>query len=319
MSVTAVDVASSGGSHQIMYYKLRVHAAGAYPELDIDETTYREICEAKEVLYAAMAVEEKYELLLSNYLELEKESLSVAADDMLYGFKDYSGFFDVRLTFNQRVVNLLTSTRLYVDQIKQHVKACLPDDLEAERTVKQYFSNEYDQQFEYRFMEALRNYVQHRGLAVHSTSHSSRRTSSGSDGLMEFGIKLFSHRSEFENDSTFKRPVLREMPDKVDLIGAARKYVESISDCHIQIRDLISDSVAGARAIISGAISKYSAVNNGDCIGLAAQKYQESKPIERLVETVPILLDWDDVRLKLVSKNKRLTNLSKRCVTSNCL
>ncbi|MEM5495826.1 hypothetical protein WNY77_00305 [Paraglaciecola mesophila] len=302
-----------------MHYKLRIHAAGSYPELDIDEATYCEIYDARDILSAAMAVEEKYELLLNNYLELEKESLNVTTDNMLYRSKDYSGFFDIRLAFNQRVVNLLTSTRLYVDQIQQHIKVCLPNDLEAAITVRQYFSTEYDQQFEYRFMEALRNYVQHRGLSVHSTLHNSRWTSSENDGLMEFGTKLFSHKSEFESNRTFKRSVLAEMPDKVELIGAARKYVESINNCHIQIREMISSSVENARSIISDTISKYSTANNGKALGLAAQKYEESEPIDTLIETVPLLLDWDDVRLKLVSKNQKLTNLSKRYVTSNCL
>jgi hypothetical protein len=33
------------------------------------------------------------------------------------------------------------------------------------------------------------------------------------------------------------------------------------------------------------------------------------------VETVPLLLDWDDIRLKLQRKNARLINLSKRYVS----
>lgn len=160
-----------------MFYQLRIHATGKYPEIEIDEVKFCSIVEARNVLSAAMAVEEKYELLVSNYIELEKELLKVAADDMIYRDRDYSVFFDIRLLFNQRLVNLLTSSRLYIDQIQQHIKTCLPNDLEASINVKGFFSKEYDAHFEYQFMEALRNFVQHRGLAVHSTNHSSRWTS----------------------------------------------------------------------------------------------------------------------------------------------
>lgn len=112
------------------------------------------IVEARNILSAAMAVEEKYELLISNYIELEKEVLKATADNMVYQDRGYSDFFDVRLLFNQRLVNLLTSSRLYIDQIQQHIKACLPNNLEASINAKALFSKEYDSHFEYQFMEA---------------------------------------------------------------------------------------------------------------------------------------------------------------------
>lgn len=111
-----------------------------------------------------MAIEEKYELIISNYLELEKDSLSISSSNMLRRSYNYSDFFDVRSTFNRRIVNLLTSTKLYLDQIYQHVKVC---NLDLANIIKQKTNKEYDSVFEYRFMEALRNHVQHHGLAVH--------------------------------------------------------------------------------------------------------------------------------------------------------
>lgn len=292
---------------------------GKYPEIKIDEVKYCSIYEARNTLSAAMAIEEKYELLISNYIELEKEVLKATADNMIYRDRDYSDFFDVRLLFNQRLVNLLTSCRLYIDQIQQHIKTCLPNDLDASNKVKCYFSKEYDSHFEYQFMEALRNFVQHRGLAVHSTSHSSRWTSLEDDGLMEFRIKLFTHKGEVDNDKAFKKAVSKTMDEKVELLSASRRYIESLNHCHIQIRELISKAVCNARETIESVISEYGEVNSGDCNGLMALKYKESSPHNELKDKISIMLDWDDVRIKLVDKNNKLTNLNKRYVSSNCL
>lgn len=114
-----------------------------------------------------MAIEENYELLLSNYLDLEKECLNVAVDYMVRTSTDYTDLFNIRLAFNRRIVNLLTSTRLYKDQIQKYIGACTPNDKNILKRVKKLFSDEEDC-FEYRFMEALRNHVQHSGLAVRS-------------------------------------------------------------------------------------------------------------------------------------------------------
>lgn len=302
-----------------MLYQLRIHAAGNYPEIEIDEVKFCSIVNARNILSAAMAVEEKYELLISNYIELEKEVLTATADNMINRDKDYSDFFDVRLLFNRRLVNLLTSSRLYIDQIQQHIKACLPNNLDASISVKEFFSQEYDSHFEYQFMEALRNFVQHRGLAVHSTNHSSRWTSLKDGGLMEFRIKLFTNKAEVDNDKAFKKAVSKIMPEKVELLSTARRYIESLNHCHIQIRELISESVSDAREIIESVIREYGEVNNGDCNGLMALKFKKSSPHNELVDKISIMLDWDNVRLELVNKNQKLTNLNKRYVSGNCL
>ncbi|WP_442960864.1 hypothetical protein [Pseudoalteromonas sp. SWYJZ98] len=297
-------------------YRLTINAAGRSPVLEIDEEKFNSIVTALNQLSAAMAIEEKYELLIGNYLDLEKEVLNVTAEDILYSSSEYSGFFDIRLACNKRIVNLLTSTKLYIDQIQQHTKICVPD---SSSKVKAFFSKEYDENFEYRFMEALRNYVQHRGLAVHATKHGSRWLPPEENRLMECGTKIFSHKSELENDKAFKKAVVNEMNGNVELISTTRKYVESINYVHIQIRGLIEESVKNSRELIEGVISSYEDSNNGHSLGLCATAYESGEPIDTIIKRVQVFLDWDNVRIKLESKNRKLTNLSRRYVTGNCL
>jgi len=300
-----------------MKYTIRVWASGNYPELSIDEARFNNLKQARLCLSAALAIEEKYELLISNYLDLEKECLNVTSISMIRSSTDYSGFFDIRLAFNRRVVNLLTSTKLYIDQIQQHVKSCFPDRSDIGDNVKALFSAEYGKFFEYRFMEALRNYVQHRGLAVHSTSLGSKWTSQEGDAELEFKTRLFTHKTEVDGDKAFKKQVSKEMAEKVDLLYAVRVYVGSISKIHCEIRELVAPTSEDSRHQILEAINEYEAINGKKPLGLNAISSIPKEPIDEMIEKFPLLLEWDDIRLDLIKKNKSLANLSKRYVSNS--
>jgi hypothetical protein len=164
-------------------------------QLAIDEKRFYLLRKSKSCLVAALTIEENYELLISNYLELEKECLSVTCDNMIRRNQGYSEFFDIRLRFNKRLVNLLTSTKLYIDHVGQHVSSCIPSTCEEKPNISELLSHRYDTHFEYRLMEALRNYVQHRGLAVHSTSMGGTWTSSDrSEGHIEYQTSIYVHK-----------------------------------------------------------------------------------------------------------------------------
>lgn len=293
---------------------------GGHHEVDITRDKFNTLLNSTEILKASMAIEEKYELVISNFLELEKDCLAVSAEYMIRCGQGYSSFFDIRSLFNRRLVNLLTSTKLYTDQIQQHVKECEPNLVEF---VKKSFSEEYDSLFEYRFMEALRNYVQHRGLAVHITSHPSKRTNDIEPSFMEFQTKIYTKKSELEGDSAFKKLVFNEMPDKVELFSAVRKYIGAISRVHELIRKNIDGVASSARDKVESTIKEYAGVNAGNVVGLCAVKYEPNghldKIHEKIHEKIQVHLSWDDVRLQLISKNRSISNLEKRYVSGKCL
>jgi hypothetical protein len=215
-------------------YILRIYALGPYPELEISEGEYREYESAHEVLSSCLAMEEKYEILISNYLDLEKELLAATAEYMVRHEFGYTTLFDLRLRLNIRLVNVLTSAKLYIDQLGQHVRDCLPECSDAVDAVKALFSSKYDAYKEYRFMEALRNYAQHRGIPVHSTSVGGRWTSLEESGSLEYSLEFGSLSRLLKEDPRFKKTVLEELPEQVDLKAATRQYVEAIGDVHMR-------------------------------------------------------------------------------------
>jgi hypothetical protein len=300
----------------LIKYTLRKMVLSSNFDLDINESEYLQLKSSRNCLLGALALEEKYDLLISNFLELEKECLSITCEQMVRDSDDYSDLFDIKIRLNRRVVNLLTSCRLYVDHLSQHVKACIPENSNFE-TVKSLFSKEYDECFEYRFMEALRNHVQHRGLAVHSVTLDHAWTSTDKKtGELEHKTSFFALKNEVSSDKSFKRAIADEMPDKVNLLLASRKYISSISKSHGEIRNKIFSNVTSSREMISENIELFKEKSGGNSIALAASKIEKKKDDE-VIESVNLLLDWDDVRLRLIKKNKTLYSIGQSYVSNS--
>jgi hypothetical protein len=66
-----------------MKYLLRINALGTFPEISLDKGEFDSIKSARQILSHGLAMEEKYEILISNYLEFEKEILDQAVQSMV--------------------------------------------------------------------------------------------------------------------------------------------------------------------------------------------------------------------------------------------
>lgn len=294
-----------------MRHIIRKAVLASVPELEISAEEFSLLQMARRVLSSAFSVEEKYEILVANFLALETQLLDIAATNVVRNKLTYSEFFETRSALNVRMVNLLTAARLYLDQLPQDIADCLPSNDTAPSLVKDKCSQEYDQHFEYRFMEALRNHAQHRGIPIHFVSQGSRWTSHDERGRMEFTVDIVAQRGYLEEDEKFKKLILEEISGDVDLMAACRRYIESLSAINQFARDLIAESVRAARQTIEGTHKRYSELYSESLIGLSASAIEDGR--ETL--SVPLLLDWDDVRLELQKRNSQLVNLRKRYVS----
>jgi hypothetical protein len=294
-----------------MKYLLRITALNKVPDIGITAKEYSELENAHKILSSAQAIEVKYDIMISNYLEFEKQILQNAATIMIRNITDYQEFFEIRQSLNIRVVNLLTSTKLYHDQLNQNVSKCLPNDLCLKNTITKLFEKESSANLEYRFMEALRNYVQHRDLPVRRTQHNMRWTSTKDDGLLEYNLEFGLELSELKTDRKFDMKDLGKLGEYINLKSFTRSYIESLSNIHESVRNIIAKSVSEARQLIENTHLKYRSIYSGSLTNLCAVKLTN----EGHLISVPLLLDWDNVRLVLQKRNKKLTNLRKRYVT----
>jgi hypothetical protein len=211
-----------------------------------DEITAEELAEirlSKDTCLVAIELEEKLNLLLDNYYELEVELLKLAEAYRIWPDREHADAMQERLNLDRRIVNLLTSCRLYIDQSKHVASRLFGDESTEFREHVARTHKAYDSQFGYRFMEALRNYVQHRGLLVHSINYGTSRVTHKDGDYFQHTVAPILDLSNLKQDPKFKQSVLEEGLERgktIDLRGPTREYVSAIWSLHLILRDTIN-------------------------------------------------------------------------------
>ncbi|EGQ8006878.1 hypothetical protein G5Y06_004530 [Vibrio parahaemolyticus] len=275
-----------------MYY-LKQNVLGKVPKIELTEKEFLEIQNAKKTLRCALAIEEKFEILLSNLKELEGEIAKETSSNQALMSVSYTGPFIFRILLERRLANLLTSTKTYVDQVPSNVRDSFVASTGILEEVKKYFCDAYDSSIDYRVMEMLRNHVQHNGIAIHSVQHNSKRTDNG----MKNEVLALSKKSELVQNRKNKRATLNEIHDSINLLGSCQEYVAKLTEVHRKIRDKVGPNTLEARLVFEKAIDRYKQ-QGGDPLGLNA--FHETKDESVLVS---IFLEFDDIRINLQAKN----------------
>ena len=159
----------------------------------------------------------------------------MTARQMLCGTAAYGRFQTERSLINRRLLNLLSSTRGYIDQMSR-----IAGNLEAKTSkstigIKTKFSERYDLSLGYRVMEALRNYTQHCGLPIDFLTYHSKRVAGNDRTQLRFYVAIHASRSELAKDGKFKKKVLKELEshgDSIDLKLMLRDYVADLAVVH---------------------------------------------------------------------------------------
>lgn len=169
----------------VKYILTQLIICGEAPEVEISCKEYQELKKAKEILSECLAVEERFEFIVSNFLDLEKEVLSLCADNMVRHESSYEHLFEIRHKCNRRLINLLTTTKLYIDQAEKRLYKLFEnnDQENIKEKIGKFFKNEFDSFVEYQFMEGIRNHVQHAGLPIHLTNSGASRSETADSRL----------------------------------------------------------------------------------------------------------------------------------------
>lgn len=294
-----------------MKHYLQPCVLGAPPPLDLTEAQYRELENASKILNAAFALEENFDILLGNYVELESTALAIAASAFVRQELEYGDFFRTRAKVNRRAVNLLSTARLYIDQLPRNAGKVGLDPAQ----VRQWLAEQYDANFEYRFMEALRNHAQHSGSAVHSAAvHRTWLPPDGRTHLQHY-TAVRTLRRHLEGNEKFKKATLKECPEEIDFLVTTRPYIEALWRVHARIRERSGAAVSAARKLFDDTIRQYADYSNSSTLGLTAFACQDADVVGR----VSVFLEWDNVRVKLEKRNSNLQSLSKYVATSESL
>lgn len=298
-----------------MEYGLARLVIGSSKFVPLAEADYDRIRRCQRILREVLSVEQKFDLLIDNYLAFETHLLDLSAREMLRDGTDWAQLQDQRNQINGRVLNLLSACRLYIDHCKHHIGTVQFEASDLKATVVSLFSAEYDLSFGYRFMEALRNYVQHRGYPVHGVIYDGRRAVN--DSGFVFRVSPYLDVTQLEEDGKFKAAVLTEVkglgPPRIDLKSLAREYIGGLSKVHEAIRRQLRNVVSESDLTVRKMIDEYQNADppEGSILGLAAVRREHSA----YSDPIPLFEDLLDYRASFEKKNRVLTNLARRFVT----
>ncbi len=297
-------------------YFLKVAALGQFPIVEITEDEYEKIANARQTLSAALNMEESYDLAIGNFLDLEKELLLLTVEKVVDHRFDYQRAYELTSTLNRRTVNFILSGKNYTELIASKASKCFGGDQQIEETVKLLTNKEYDASLDYRLMEALRNHVSHSGVAIHKVTNPDRwiLDEHKQAQSLVFNIGIHALKSRLAENSKFKKAILDELPNDIDLKKAVRSYMGAISSIHEEVRKLTKPTIEQARATVEFYLAKYADQNNGKASSVGAYSSELHASGQK---PIMLLLEWDDVRIELEKKNHSITNIGKRYVSSS--
>ena len=303
-----------------MEYGLKRLVLGSKAFVPISENEYCAISEAQAGLFEAVFVEEKIDLVVENYLELETSFLDSTARNMVLKNQDYQWAQLERSLFNRRLANLLSACRSYIDHSKHHIRAILPKGADAIVRFENEFSHRYDTSLGYRVMEALRNFAQHRGFPIHASEYTGSWVGDGDDARLVFGLALYVKTKYLREDREFKKEILEELEKlggRVDLRPLVRDYVGALGGIHELLREMIQHSVQAWEKVLMDAIERFKKAypQDSSVVGLAAVQEIEG----RFERPVAIFTDFIDYRKALQRKNTSFDKFSKRFLTGETI
>jgi hypothetical protein len=253
-------------------------------------------------LIAGFDVEQIFDLLIRNYLSVESACIAHAIRQMALRPTSYDDFFDELIPINLAVVNYLSTARMFRDQVPKHAAMCTPT-ITADN-VREHIEAAKRAEFEVRFIEALRDHVQHSGMAVHKTAPGDR-SDFDENRRLEYRVCIYTQRQYLEEDNRFPDAVRRECADEVDLLRSLRRHMQAMSRVLWGVRREIEVELAGQRSVIETLRQRHRP-SDPEADFPDALEAVEFDADDGVVDVVPLLLKWDDIRLNLQRRNQGL-------------
>jgi|GEM_PF-2471964 len=296
-----------------MEYCLQIHALGCPEKLDLSEDEFFLIKASKHKLEALFKMVEDYRIVVESYRMVEASQFEAAFSHILFSHASYNDSSDTRVLLSSKIAAYLSCARYFLDSTDRTISKISSE--EEALKFKSFKSEIYDSVKEYRFIEALRNYAQHREVpidSIHSYSgYDNKNEGQNSDIATVLSIRA--HKSSLAADSKFKKKVLDGMPETIDLVHAIRCHMEGLWKIHDYLNRCTDSIAKNSRFVIESAIERFKKEIKTDSLGLYAFAQMSEVDIK---DKVPMLLDWDDARQVAIKEMLPLKNLGRTYVTS---
>lgn len=273
-------------------YYLERQVLDTHKKVKITEEAFLKLKEAKATLTAALDFEQRYELLIANFVSMELALTEIGLRSTVEFDLDYVNNAKVFQETNRQLANVMTAAKSYTDQVKQDFKhlSCKPS---FGASAESELSKQWDESLEFRFMEALRNHTQHHSYPAGGFTSGDLRD--GANAWAEC-VQVTSKKERLFANERFKKKSLEDLPETIDLRFMCREYVRRLGMVHASLRKSVLADVNSARTLLETTMAAYGS-DGESTVGLVARCSGD------LPETFGVFTVWDDVRKKLADKN----------------
>lgn len=304
---------------------LTLSSTGCDPRVDVSEAEFEQIKLAVKGLISALRIEEKYNLLRENYAEFEKEMLDLTLSQCLFGDHDWLSDMRDLDAANRRLVNFLTTARLYEDQVQRELGKSYVNGASLARDFEAMMEDEAGSSFSFQLMRELRNHAQHRELPLQRIGY----VTFGYPEYSSVGGRLSSRQKRHirtadiapRNLSDDKRTTKAfrqrladmKLDEYVDIRPFIREYMQALTRIHINLRARLEEDIEPWARLIIDCIDRVAQAS-----GAAAEAAIMVAIDEQGVEMDKLLLSREHIerREMLTRRNCALYHLDKFVVSN---
>lgn len=292
----------NGSMHR---YYVGLGVIGPWPFIDISDREFQAVTTAKRNLLRLLGVEEKFRMLIENFVEYERELLNLALQHKISHDINWSAMQDAKALINRRLANCLTVARLYLDQAQRDANEAFSDShipvriMEAART-------QYDKLLGYRVMEAARNYLQHESLPITAVAYATEWEDRNGEEFLHHRITPLI-RPDRLRDSGFKKSVVEELEriDKKnhDATPLLREYIEGLSVVHQEFRTATGEYIPAWKSTLLAIIERYSRASGEQVSHVIAYAEEGGDTVERITIFMDGVARLEEYRTKRLPTN----------------
>jgi hypothetical protein len=266
-----------------------------------DDLTEKEFQDAKSLadrLGDYTEAQETFRAVLENYGELEVALLTIAQEATMFGHIGHSRAMHHRILLDRRFANLLSSCRLYLHYARSSF--LFVRDPQGQGRVKAAMSREYECRVGYRVMEALRNYVQHRGFPLSGLTYFDSPLGPVEDMISETYVKPTLAIDRIRADKGVKSEVMTELEkEDGDLRRWTRDYVEGLRQIHLKLIPEIDADIEGTVAAYLAICRRFAGrVVSEDVIVRYERRDVDNRALDRVAFTRDIVEHTNSLRLE---------------------
>ena len=244
-------------------FKVSVWSPEKRMSYEVNDKEFEKLVRANELLTFGLAFEQRFNIALENFAELERFLLDAALSNAIFSGTTFGHFHGSRHTANRYLTNLMASSRLYLDQTGHALSSTFGrGEIEVSK-FKCLRSEEYDSVLGYRVLEALRNYSQHCGLPAHSIRFSwSRDDAADAGSKIKHVVSILLAVEALAEDPKFKAEILEELREAVnseghvELVPLTRDYMGCLGRLHEEARALVAESLTSSDEIMRSNIDR---------------------------------------------------------------